>query len=91
MIRRLLVLLAAGLFLAWWLRRLVAGFASNGKHRASPAGGERQAEPMVRDRVCNTFLPRSRALIEHVGPEEFFFCSERCRGTFLAERTARQD
>jgi YHS domain-containing protein len=39
---------------------------------------------MVRDRVCETFLPRSRAiLVVHEG-EEHFFCSEGCRSRFLA-------
>jgi len=46
---------------------------------------------MVRDRVCNTFLPRSRALTERIDADEHYFCSERCRGTFLADRSARQD
>jgi len=40
-------------------------------------------EAMVRDRICNTFLPRSRALVARVGPEEHFFCSESCRKKFL--------
>ena len=90
MIRRLLVLLAAGLVLYLWLRRLLARAAPANQHRTRTAGTQRQAEPMVRDRVCNTFLPRSRALTERVGSDEHFFCSERCRGAFLAERAAGQ-
>jgi YHS domain-containing protein len=39
--------------------------------------------PMVRDRVCNTFLPRSRALRLEFSGEEQFFCSEACRSAFL--------
>jgi len=38
---------------------------------------------MVRDRVCNTFLPRARALETRVGDETHFFCSELCRSRFL--------
>jgi hypothetical protein len=41
---------------------------------------------MVRDRVCETFLPRSRALHLHHGEEEHFFCSETCRSTFLSRQ-----
>lgn len=89
MIRRLVVLLAAALVLSWWLRRLLDR-VSAARRPSSARGTERRAEPMVRDRVCNTFLPRSRALIERVGSEERFFCSERCRGAFLAERAAGQ-
>ncbi len=36
-------------------------------------------EEMVRDRVCNTFLPRARALREVMGGEERYFCSTACR------------
>jgi len=43
---------------------------------------------MVRDRVCNTFLPRSRAIVEKTGGEEHFFCSDRCRRRFLEDPTA---
>lgn len=37
------------------------------------------AEPLVRDRVCNTFVPRSRALRAVVGGQEEWFCSPACR------------
>lgn len=42
---------------------------------------------MVRDRVCRTFLPRSRALSLRCGNEEHFFCSEGCKSAFLASHT----
>jgi hypothetical protein len=34
---------------------------------------------MVRDRVCDTFLPRSRALVAIVDGREQHFCSATCR------------
>ena len=34
---------------------------------------------MVRDRVCNTFLPRERALSALVDGREEHFCSAACR------------
>jgi YHS domain-containing protein len=38
------------------------------------------AEQLVRDRVCDTYLPRSRALREvDASGREQFFCSEECR------------
>jgi len=43
---------------------------------------------MVRDKVCDTFLPRSRALVVHRDGEDWFFCSEACRSTFLEGRRA---
>jgi len=84
--QRLLWLLA--LFGAIWaVRRLFSG----GNPRAQ-GGGPRPAVPqrgedeMVRDRVCNTFLPRSRALTVTAEDGEHFFCSERCRRVHLERK-----
>ena len=76
MIRRLLLLLVAA-FLGWrWLRRnRTTKPPSPGGATAPAAGG---AE-MVRDRVCNTFVPRSRALVLDNGADTLFFCSAACR------------
>jgi len=80
-LRRLLFIVLAVLAVFVWLRRLVPARRRPAARRATPevpaAGGE-----MVRDRVCNTFLPRSRALTLQVGSGEEFFCSEQCRRTF---------
>ena len=37
------------------------------------------ATEMVRDRVCDTFLPRSRALVAVIDGREQHFCSPECR------------
>ncbi len=67
------------------LRFLVAVF----KGATTPAPGERRAVPastdLVRDRVCNTFLPRSSALVAAVNGETAFFCSETCRDRALLQ------
>ena len=55
-------------------RSLLLGTAAS-----AAAGGT-----LVRDRVCNKFLPRSRALSAEVGGEQFFFCSDGCRRQFLS-------
>jgi hypothetical protein len=57
--------------------------------RPAPAKARQAASPrfegaMVRDRVCDTFLPRSRALSVRVGEDEHFFCSTACRDRYLA-------
>jgi hypothetical protein len=46
-----------------------------------PAAPPRRAlgEEMVRDRVCNTFLPRSQAIREVMSGQERYFCSIACR------------
>ena len=43
---------------------------------------------LVRDRVCNTFLPRDRALTVEQDGATHHFCSETCRSRFLEGRRA---
>ena len=78
----LAALTAAGL----WLGRRLGGARRRaaGRPPASPPA----RDPMVRDRVCNTFLPRARALEARVGHETHFFCSEACRSRFLESSRA---
>ena len=73
--RRILLFLAALLAAFWWLRR---GKDSARDTTAPARGTPNAADPMVRDRVCNTFLPRSRALVVRRAGEELFFCSKSC-------------
>jgi uncharacterized protein len=49
--------------------------------RPTPA---RPAEDLVLDRVCRTYVPRSRALHASVGGREEHFCSAPCRDKALA-------
>ena len=57
-------------------------------HRApQPAGG--RAEDLVRDRVCNTFLPRERALPGRIGGRAEHFCSAECRDRATLDSAAR--
>lgn len=39
---------------------------------------------LVRDRVCNTFLPQDRALTVLIGGREEHFCSPACRDRAVA-------
>lgn len=88
MIRRLLVLLLVVGATVWWLRRLLAPAARRAPRPRRVEPPARDEGRMVRDRVCNTFLPLSRALVERVAGEEHFFCSESCRRQYLASRDA---
>jgi hypothetical protein len=85
-IRRVLWLL---LFLVGWL--FVRGVLRGARRRREPGTVvPRDEGAMVRDRVCDTFLPRSRAIHVLQDGQEHFFCSEGCRTRFLAEaRPAR--
>ena len=89
MLQRLFALLAL-VGLTWLFRRLLApsrgGRPEAGGRAGSPRGtgaGEHRGD-MVRDRICNTYVPRTRALSVTVAGEEHFFCSQACREAFTA-------
>lgn len=63
------------LFLVRLALRLLAGFLRRGRRTGAPDSGVE----MVRDRMCNTFLPRHRALRAVIAGREEHFCSEACR------------
>jgi hypothetical protein len=44
----------------------------------------RAPEDLVLDRVCHTYIPRSRALVARVAGREEHFCSPACRDKALA-------
>jgi len=51
----------------------------------APAAGPRLASrELVRDRVCNTFLARDRALVATISGEVEHFCSTSCRDLALS-------
>lgn len=66
--------------------RFVARLMAHALRRASSPPARRPAEAppqaaevLVRDRVCNTFVPKSRALHAVVGGHQEYFCSAACR------------
>ena len=87
MIQRLFLVIVVGA-LMWWLRGLVRRMQQPQGPKIDPSAEPvRDLGPMVRDRVCNTFIPRSRALTTRLDSDEHYFCSEDCRRKFLAEQT----
>lgn len=65
-------------------RALARAFAPRPARRPAAATPARPAEELVRDRVCNTFVPRSRALAAAVEGHEEHFCSAACRDKALS-------
>jgi len=76
---RILVALFVVRLLLRFVAAVVQGYASAGERPAAPV-------EMVRDRVCGTFVPRTRALVGTVDGREQHFCSESCRDRALAPR-----
>ena len=54
------------------------------RRAAAPAAGPNAGVDLVRDRICNTFVPRARALPAVVGGREEHFCSAACRDRALS-------
>jgi len=59
--------------------------APRSRNRPSRPGGT-ESGVMVKDEVCNTYLPREDAIRENWQGKEFFFCSSECRRKFLEGR-----
>ena len=55
------------------------GYTGGGDRGRPRPTREVVATDMVRDRVCDTFVPRSRALMAVVDGREQHFCSPACR------------
>jgi hypothetical protein len=66
------------------LFRFITGLVVGLRGGPRPGPVPRSAAPpasvaLVRDRVCNTFVPRDRALTATIDGQEEHFCSEACR------------
>ena len=72
-------------FLAYLIYAVIRFFSRSGqKTQPRPAAKSgREAGLMVRDEVCNTYLPREDAVREVQGGKELFFCSQACRKKYL--------
>ena len=79
-----LVVILRFLFLLVALRLLFrfVGAVVRGYREADAKAAPRDRE-LVRDRVCNTFLPKERALTAVVHGHEEHFCSAACRDQAL--------
>lgn len=70
---------------------LILRFLFSPKRR--PQAGHTSRKPsgiMVKDEICNTYLPQEDALQEKLDGKDYFFCSEACRKKFLAQRKNRR-
>jgi YHS domain-containing protein len=69
--------------LAYVVYTFIRAFQKLGQKGRSPRPAKKDAGQMVKDQVCNTYLPREDAIREISEGKEFFFCSQECRQKFL--------
>ena len=81
MVRFLLILVLAYVVVGA-LRRFVAGLMAGMDGRT--AQGNVPAANLVRDPVCGTFVLPAKALSATKGSELRFFCSEKCRKSWVS-------
>jgi YHS domain-containing protein len=93
LLRVLLVLVIAR---AIW--KFLVGLVQGATGMAGPAGrspsgsraGGGQTVPLVKDPVCGTYVVKERALTAAADGTTHFFCSDRCRNQWAAERAGRR-
>lgn len=80
------LLLGALIYLAVQVFR----FFNNIKRYSTPSPPPRLSGVMVKDEVCDTYLPEEEALKEKLDGKIYYFCSPECRRRFLEQRKNRQ-
>lgn len=81
MLRVLLLLVLAALFyfvLRATLRSFLEGFRPPDR-----AGPHALRDELVRDPVCETYIPRTRAITRTAGATTYYFCSPDCAARFV--------
>ncbi|MFQ5828281.1 MAG: hypothetical protein ACE5JD_03880 [Candidatus Methylomirabilia bacterium] len=80
---RALIFLLWALFLGFLLRSVVRWLLRQRLPSASPPPAQRaDREELVKDPVCQTYVPRSRAVTRTVGGNMRYFCSPDCAARF---------
>ena len=72
--------------LAYIVYKSVRFFQKLGQRSPSPPKSKQISGLMVKDSVCNTYLPQEDAIKEIKEGKEYFFCSKECRQKFLESR-----
>jgi len=87
---RFVVLLVVGSLLFMILRAAVRSFLTG--LTGAPGGRRatgRTRDELVKDPVCQTYVPRSRAIARQTDSGPRYFCSGTCADRFLAGSTER--
>jgi uncharacterized protein len=72
--------------LAYIIYKFIRLYQTIIKKSKAPPQPKKISGIMVKDEVCNTYLPKEDAIKEIIEGKEYFFCSKECRQKFLEER-----
>ncbi len=81
-----LIFYAVVIYFVWLVVRI---WRAATRPRKAPDPPREIRGEMVKDEICNTYIPKETALREMHQGEEHFFCSEECRGKFRAALRSR--
>ena len=68
-----------------WLLVIRLAFRAVRSFFGPSSEGPKKVSELVRDRVCNTFVPRDRAIVAMVGGKPEYYCSAECRDRALLQ------
>ena len=75
------ILIYAVLF--YLILKVVNFLTSGGQNRKTQRQPRRLSGVMVKDEICDTYIPKDDAIREVIKGKEYFFCSQECRKKFL--------
>ncbi len=73
-------------FLIYMIYLLVRFFRTLGRVKKKPQAPKQASGMMVKDEVCNTYLPKEDAIREIHQGKEYYFCSNVCQQKFLEQK-----
>jgi len=81
-----LILYAFLIYLVYLLYRF---FKVLSRVKKVQSGQKRLSGTMVKDELCNTYLPKEDALKEVIEGKEYYFCSKECRQKFIETKKSQ--
>ena len=82
---RLLALAVVAVLIYLLIRAVIAGFLAGVRGGGRPGGSARALRnELVKDPVCETYVPRRTAVVRTAGSATYYFCSPACAAKFKA-------
>jgi YHS domain-containing protein len=72
--------------LAFIIYQTIRFFQTVNKVRRTHRSQNRPSGVMVKDDICNTYLPKDDAIKETSEGKEYYFCSQECRKKFVESK-----